>query len=101
MLFIDEMHRLPRPVEEILYPALGDGAIDIVLGTGPHARDVRLNLERFNLVGATTRYSLISTPLRERFGLVCRLAFYSPTNLGAILHRGAGRCAPERSIPTR
>ena len=87
--FIDEIHRLSRPVEEILYPAMEDFAIDIILGKGPGARSLRLNLPRFTLIGATTRYALMSPPLRDRFGAVYRLDFYDEPAIKAILKRSA------------
>ncbi len=90
VLFIDEMHRLPRPVEEVLYPAMEDFRIDIVLGKGPAARSIPLDLEPFTLVGATTRTGLISGPLRDRFGLVARLDFYTVDDLVSIVERTAG-----------
>ena len=89
VLFIDEVHRLPRPVEEILYPAMEDWALDIILGAGPKARDVRLKLNRFTLIGATTRYALVSRPLRERFGVTHRLDFYDEAALARIVERSA------------
>jgi Holliday junction DNA helicase RuvB len=89
ILFIDEIHRLHRMVEEILYPAMEDFALDIVLGKGPGARSVRLALPRFTLIGATTRYAMISAPLRDRFGHVYRLNFYDETALAAIIGRNA------------
>ena len=89
VLFIDEVHRLPRPVEEILYPAMEDWALDIILGSGPKARDVRLKLNRFTLIGATTRYALVSQPLRERFGATWRLDFYDEQALARIVERSA------------
>ena len=89
VLFIDEVHRLPRPVEEILYPAMEDWALDIILGSGPKARDVRLKLNRFTLIGATTRYALVSQPLRERFGASWRLDFYDEAALARIVERSA------------
>ena len=89
VLFIDEVHRLPRPVEEILYPAMEDWALDIILGAGPKARDVRLKLNRFTLIGATTRYALVSRPLRERFGVTHRLDFYDEAALSRIVERSA------------
>ena len=76
VLFIDEVHRLPRPVEEVLYPAMEDFQLDIVIGKGPSARTIRLDLPRFTLVGATTRTGLITGPLRDRFGFVARLDYY-------------------------
>ena len=89
VLFIDEIHRLSRPVEEILYPAMEDFAIDIILGKGPGARSLRLSLPRFTLVGATTRYALMSPPLRDRFGVVYRLDFYDELSIREILKRSA------------
>ncbi len=88
-LFIDEIHRLHRSVEEILYPALEDFALDIVIGKGPSARSLRLDLSPFTLIGATTRAGLISSPLRDRFGIVERIDFYSPADLHQILQRSA------------
>ncbi|HEX4868914.1 MAG TPA: Holliday junction branch migration DNA helicase RuvB [Acidimicrobiales bacterium] len=90
VLFIDEIHRLPRVVEEVLYPAMEDFQIDIVLGKGPAARSIRLDLPRFTLVGATTRTGSITGPLRDRFGLVARLDYYEPADLEAIVTRAAG-----------
>ena len=90
VLFIDEVHRLPRVVEEILYPAMEDWALDIILGSGPKARDVRLKLNRFTLIGATTRYGLLSPPLRDRFGIVQHLDYYAPDHLESIASRSAG-----------
>jgi Holliday junction DNA helicase RuvB len=87
--FIDEIHRLSRPVEEILYPAMEDFAIDIILGKGPGARSLRLSLPRFTLIGATTRFALMSAPLRDRFGAVYRLDFYDEPAIEAILKRSA------------
>ncbi len=89
ILFIDEVHRLARTVEEILYPAMEDFALDLVLGKGPGARSVRLNMPRFTLVGATTRYAMISPPLRDRFGAVYRLDFYDAPTLAIIVTRSA------------
>jgi Holliday junction DNA helicase RuvB len=89
VLFIDEVHRLPRPVEEVLYPAMEDFQLDIVIGKGPAARSIRLDLPRFTLVGATTRTGLITGPLRDRFGFVARLDYYEPADLVAILERSA------------
>jgi holliday junction DNA helicase RuvB len=89
VLFVDEIHRLPPTVEEVLYPAMEDFAFDIVLGQGPAARSVRLDLPRFTLVGATTRTGLITGPLRDRFGLVERLDHYPSTDLEAIVERNA------------
>ena len=90
ILFVDEIHRLNRVVEEVLYPALEDFKIDILLGKGPSAQSVQLRLKRFTLVGATTRAGMLSAPLRDRFGLTQRLDFYSPEELAAILTRSAG-----------
>ena len=90
VLFIDEIHRLPRPVEEVLYPAMEDFRIDIVLGKGPAARSIPLDLAPFTLVGATTRTGLITGPLRDRFGLVARLDFYTVDDLVSIVERTAG-----------
>jgi Holliday junction DNA helicase RuvB len=90
VLFIDEVHRLPRAAEEVLYPAMEDFALDIVLGKGPGARSVRLSVPRFTLVGATTRYAMLSPPLRDRFGSVYRLDFYDPEAIAAIIRRNAG-----------
>ncbi|MFQ6020302.1 MAG: Holliday junction branch migration DNA helicase RuvB [Dehalococcoidia bacterium] len=90
LLFIDEVHRLPRAAEEVLYPAMEDFALDIVLGRGPGARSVRLSVPRFTLVGATTRYAMLSPPLRDRFGAVYRLDFYDEEAVAAIIRRNAG-----------
>jgi Holliday junction DNA helicase RuvB len=90
VLFVDEIHRLPRAVEEVLYPAMEDFQLDIVLGKGPAARSIRLDLPRFTLVGATTRTGSITGPLRDRFGLVARLDYYTATDLEAIVERAAG-----------
>ncbi len=90
VLFIDEIHRLGRAVEEILYPAMEDFALDIVIGKGPGARSVRLNLPRFTVVGATTRLALLSAPLRARFGAVYRLDFYDLGAMEEIVRRAAG-----------
>src|SRR3990172_1418173 len=89
VLFIDEVHRLARAIEEILYPAMEDFGLDLVLGKGPAARAVRLALPRFTLVGATTRYAMMSPPLRDRFGAVFRLDFYHQEAIGAIIQRSA------------
>jgi len=89
VLFIDEIHRLSRVVEEVLYPAMEDYALDIILGKGPGARSLRLNLPRFTLIGATTRYAAMSSPLRDRFGSVHRLDFYDEQSLEAIIKRSA------------
>ncbi|MDD9369085.1 MAG: Holliday junction branch migration DNA helicase RuvB [Acidimicrobiales bacterium] len=90
VLFVDEIHRLPRAVEEVLYPAMEDFQLDIVLGKGPAARSIRLDLPRFTLVGATTRTGSITGPLRDRFGLVARLDYYTEDDLEAIVERAAG-----------
>jgi Holliday junction DNA helicase RuvB len=90
VLFIDEIHRLARAVEEILYPAMEDYAIDLVIGKGPGARSIRLQLPRFTVIGATTRYAMISAPLRDRFGSVYRLDFYELDALTTIVQRSAG-----------
>ncbi len=89
ILFIDEVHRLSRAVEEILYPAMEDFALDLVIGKGPGARTVRLAMPRFTLIGATTRYAMISAPLRDRFGSVFRLDFYDAATLTTIVKRSA------------
>ena len=89
VLFIDEIHRLNRAVEEVLYPAMEDYALDIIIGKGPAARSIRLDLPRFTLVGATTRTGLITGPLRDRFGLVARLDYYDAEDLDAIVGRTA------------
>ncbi len=90
VLFIDEIHRLNPAVEEILYPAMEDYQLDLIIGEGPSARSIRIELPPFTLVGATTRLGLLTTPLRERFGISLRLEFYSPDELKGIIHRGAG-----------
>jgi Holliday junction DNA helicase RuvB len=90
VLFIDEIHRLSPVVEEILYPALEDYKIDIMIGEGPGARSVKLDLKPFTLVGATTRAGMLTNPLRDRFGIVARLEFYTPEELKRIVHRSAG-----------
>jgi holliday junction DNA helicase RuvB len=89
VLFIDEIHRLNRQVEEILYPAMEDFAIDIVIGKGPSARSIRLDLPRFTLIGATTRAGQLSSPLRDRFGMISRLEFYACGDLSEIVKRAA------------
>ncbi|MEX0785921.1 MAG: Holliday junction branch migration DNA helicase RuvB, partial [Dehalococcoidia bacterium] len=89
VLFIDEVHRLARAVEEILYPAMEDWALDLVLGKGPGARSMRLALPRFTLIGATTRYAMMSPPLRDRFGAVYRLDFYDTPAIAQIVARSA------------
>ena len=89
VLFIDEIHRLNRTVEEILYPAMEDYALDILIGKGPSARSIRLDLPRFTLIGATTRAGLLTSPLRDRFGLIQRLDLYQPSEISQILNRYA------------
>src|SRR4051794_11949122 len=89
ILFIDEIHRLAPPVEEILYPAMEDFQLDLIIGEGPGARSIRIDLPPFTLVGATTRSGLITRPLRERFGIPLRLLFYEPVELALIVARGA------------
>ena len=89
ILFIDEIHRLSRSVEEILYPAMEDFALDLVIGKGPGARSVRLQMPRFTLIGATTRYAMVSAPMRDRFGSVFRLEFYDTETLAQIVKRSA------------
>jgi Holliday junction DNA helicase RuvB len=107
VLFIDEIHRLSPVVEEILYPAMEDYQLDILIGEGPAARSIKLELPPFTLVGATTRAGLLTSPLRDRFGIVLRLEFYSPEELAKIVERSAGilemRIAPEAvtAIATR
>lgn len=90
VLFVDEIHRLSPVVEEVLYPAMEDFQLDIMIGEGPAARSIKLDLPRFTLVGATTRAGLLTSPLRDRFGIVQRLEFYSPEELHAIVLRSAG-----------
>ena len=89
ILFIDEIHRLNRVIEEKLYPAMEDFALDIILGKGPGARNIRLNLPHFTLIGATTRFAMLSAPLRDRFGAVYRLDFYDEDAIAAIIKRAA------------
>ncbi|MGM0752318.1 MAG: Holliday junction branch migration DNA helicase RuvB [Bacillota bacterium] len=89
VLFIDEIHRLPRAIEEVLYPAMEDFCLDIVIGNGPSARSVRLDLPPFTLVGATTRAGALSAPLRDRFGVLCRLEYYNEEQLNEIVQRTA------------
>jgi len=102
VLFIDEIHRLSPVVEEILYPALEDYQIDIMIGEGPAARSVKLDLPPFTLVGATTRAGMLTNPLRDRFGIVARLEFYTDAELQKIVYRSAGlleiEVAPEGSL---
>ncbi|NLP46973.1 MAG: Holliday junction branch migration DNA helicase RuvB [Epulopiscium sp.] len=89
VLFVDEIHRLPRHIEEIMYPAMEDFVIDIVIGKGPSARSIRLDLPHFTLIGATTRIGLLTSPLRDRFGVIHRLDFYTPNELSQIIKRSA------------
>ncbi len=89
VLFIDEIHRLPRQVEEVLYPAMEDFQLDIVVGKGPAARSIKIDLPPFTLVGATTRVGRVAPPLRDRFGYVARIDYYEPGDLAAILHRSS------------
>lgn len=95
VLFIDEIHRLPKVVEETLYPAMEDYALDVVLGKGPGARVVRLDIPRFTLVGATTKFGSLSGPFRDRFGLVHRVRYYLPEELATILQAAAGKLEVE------
>ena len=90
VLFIDEIHRLSRSVEEVLYPAMEDYALDIMIGKGPSAQSIRINLPKFTLVGATTRAGQLTGPLRDRFGILLKLELYSPQELGRIITRSAG-----------
>ncbi|MDF2985320.1 MAG: Holliday junction helicase, RuvB subunit [Eubacterium sp.] len=90
VLFIDEIHRLNRSVEEILYPAMEDYALDIIIGKGPSARSIRLDLPKFTLIGATTRAGLLTAPLRDRFGVINKLEMYTPEELKQIVKRSAG-----------
>src|SRR5512141_3104005 len=89
VLFIDEIHRLSHVVEEILYPAMEDFQLDIIIGQGPSARSIKLDLPNFTLVGATTRAGLLSSPLRDRFGVIARLEFYTEAELATIVSRSA------------
>lgn len=102
ILFIDEIHRLNRSVEEILYPAMEDYALDIIIGKGPSARSIRLDLPRFTLIGATTRAGQLTSPLRDRFGVMLRLELYSPEELCSIVTRSAGilevPCEPDGAL---
>lgn len=93
VLFVDEIHRLPKVVEETLYPAMEDFALDIVIGKGPSARTIRLDLPKFTLVGATTRFGLLAGPFRDRFGLIHRLNLYEPEELSVILNTAAQKLA--------
>lgn len=89
ILFIDEIHRLNKTIEEVLYPAMEDYALDIIIGKGPSARTVRIDLSRFTIIGATTKVSMLSAPLRDRFGIHHHLDFYGPEEIGQIVHRSA------------
>lgn len=89
ILFIDEIHRMNKSIEEVLYPAMEDYALDLIVGKGPTAKTIRLALEKFTIIGATTRVSLLSSPLRDRFGAVHHLTFYSPEDMQKIVHRSA------------
>ncbi|GAB7080056.1 Holliday junction branch migration DNA helicase RuvB [Megalodesulfovibrio paquesii] len=89
ILFVDEIHRMPAAVEEILYPAMEDFSLDLIIGQGPAARTVKIDLEPFTLVGATTRLGLLTSPLRDRFGALLRLEFYSPEELARIVQRAS------------
>jgi len=91
ILFIDEIHRLPKTIAESLYPAMEDFALDIIVGKGPTARTLRLNLERFTIIGATTRLSLLSAPLRDRFGMIHQIEYYEDSEIGEIVERNAKR----------
>jgi Holliday junction DNA helicase RuvB len=95
ILFIDEVHRLGRAIEEVLYPAMEDFALDIIIGKGPSARSIRLKLPRFTVIGATTRLALVSAPLRARFGAVYRLNFYDLPAMRSIVNRAAGMLGVE------
>ncbi|MDE3089302.1 MAG: Holliday junction branch migration DNA helicase RuvB [Chloroflexota bacterium] len=90
VLFVDEVHRLARPVEEVLYPAMEDFSLDIIIGKGPSARSIRLKMPHFTMIGATTRFAMMSAPLRDRFGAVYRLDFYDQSAMETIVHRSAG-----------
>lgn len=93
VLFIDEIHRLPKIVEETLYPAMEDYALDIIIGKGPSARTIRLDLPRFTIVGATTRFGLLTGPFRDRFGIIHKLQFYSPEELSIVLQQATTKLA--------
>jgi holliday junction DNA helicase RuvB len=95
VLFIDEIHRLPAAVEEILYPAMEDYSLDIMIGDGPSARSVKIELAPFTLIGATTRAGLLSTPLRDRFGIPVRMEFYTPEELSGIVYRAGQKLGAE------
>lgn len=89
ILFVDEIHRMPASVEEVLYPAMEDFKLDLIIGQGPGARTVKIDVEPFTLVGATTRLGLLTSPLRDRFGVIQRLEFYEPADLSRIVLRSA------------
>ena len=91
VLFIDEIHRLNHSVEEILYSAMEDYALDIIVGKGPSARNIRFSLKKFTLIGATTKAGMIATPLRNRFGIICRLEMYTPAELKEIVLKSAAK----------
>lgn len=99
ILFIDEIHRLSRQVEEVLYPALEDFSLDIIIGKGPAARSIRIDLKPFTLIGATTRSGMISSPMRDRFGMLMKLDMYSPEDLARIVSRSAGILGLEITDP--
>ncbi len=99
VLFIDEIHRLPKPVEETLYPAMEDFALDIVIGKGPSARTLRLDLPKFTLVGATTRFGLLAGPFRDRFGIVHRLNYYRPEELLTIIDEASRKLSVKLDNP--
>lgn len=99
VLFIDEIHRLPKPVEETLYPAMEDFALDIVIGKGPSARTLRLDLPKFTLVGATTRFGLLAGPFRDRFGIVHRLNYYHPEELVTIIDEASHKLSVKLDNP--
>ncbi len=99
VLFIDEIHRLSRSVEEVLYPAMEDFAIDIMIGKGPTARSLRVSVPRFTLIGATTRFGMLSAPLRDRFGIIYRLELYTPDELATIVTRSAGLLKVKQAEP--
>ena len=99
VLFIDEIHRLSRAVEEVLYPAMEDFAIDIMIGEGPTARSIRVDVPHFTLIGATTRFGMLSAPLRDRFGIIYRLELYSPEELATIVTRNAALLKVRQADP--
>ena len=101
VLFIDEIHRLNRNVEEVLYPAMEDYALDFMVGKGPSARSIRLSLPKFTLIGATTKAGMLTSPLRDRFGVNCRLEMYTPDELAKIVKRSAGLLNVEISERSR